>query len=258
MEDKQPLSTATRNGEEVRRSRRLRRIIPPIIGVLVMVLIIVYVVSLLFSRYGSFTISVKDNTDKKYSLILSENENFRRTSAKLTATAAKNITNISGNSLPNTLNDTNGAHNGENYLAYTFYVKNTGEAACRYRYNLVITRATLGIDSAARIRVYYNPEFYKAASDSYNYSGDYTDYAKPKTGGNGEPEIDPPDKVMTNFHSEDIIVQNEIDNFEVGDIGKITVVIWLEGDDPDCVDDILGGQLKVDMTLEIIGGTEEK
>ena len=33
----------------------------------------------------------------------------------------------------------------------------------------------------------------------------------------------------------------------------IIKVSWLEGNDPDCTDDVLGGQFKVDMLFEIIG-----
>ena len=32
---------------------------------------------------------------------------------------------------------------------------------------------------------------------------------------------------------------------DVGEIIKYTVVIWLEGQDEQCVDDILGGQVKL-------------
>ena len=44
---------------------------------------------------------------------------------------------------------------------------------------------------------------------------------------------------------------------------KFTVVIWLEGDDPDCVDSILGGEIKMHMEIreehkEQENGKEEK
>jgi hypothetical protein len=41
--------------------------------------------------------------------------------------------------------------------------------------------------------------------------------------------------------------------FEVGKIDKYTVVIWLEGDDPECIDDILGGEMKLKMTIHELG-----
>ena len=33
-------------------------------------------------------------------------------------------------------------------------------------------------------------------------------------------------------------------NFRVGDVDKYTVVIWLDGDDPECVDKIIGGAVE--------------
>ena len=36
------------------------------------------------------------------------------------------------------------------------------------------------------------------------------------------------------------------------DVHKYTVVLWLEGDDPDCTDDILGGEFKVDMVMNVV------
>ena len=34
-----------------------------------------------------------------------------------------------------------------------------------------------------------------------------------------------------------------------GEIDKMTVVIWLEGDDPECVDNLLGGEIKISMNI---------
>ena len=37
--------------------------------------------------------------------------------------------------------------------------------------------------------------------------------------------------------------------FNSGDIDRFTVVIWIEGDDPDCVDDLIGGMMKMHMDI---------
>ena len=256
LEKKETSAELRRTVNGVRRIRRYRKILPPIIGASTLFLVMLYIVSLMFSRYGSFTVTVKDYEDRKYAIALSEGDDFRYSTSHLNAAAATNITNIDGNDLPEDLNDTNGMHNGENYLAYTFYVKNTGEVACSYRYSLIISRATMGVDAAARVRVYFDGDYYKAESDTYRYDGTYTDYAKPKTGGNGQPEVDPDGRVMTNFKSGDVIMESEKSGFAPGDMSKVTVVIWLEGNDPDCTDDVLGGQFKVDMVFEITESQE--
>jgi hypothetical protein len=36
------------------------------------------------------------------------------------------------------------------------------------------------------------------------------------------------------------------------EVHKYTVVIWLEGDDPDCTNDCIGGHLGVDMQFQLV------
>ena len=40
-----------------------------------------------------------------------------------------------------------------------------------------------------------------------------------------------------------------------GEKDKYTVVIWLEGNDPDCVDKIIGGTMKLGMNFKIVETT---
>ncbi len=257
LERKETATGLMRTVAGARRIRWYRRVLPPLIGASAVFLVLLYILSLLFGRYGSFTVRVKEFEDRKYALSLSEEESFRYPTSHLEAAAATNITNIDGATLPDNLNDTNGMHNGDNYLAYTFYIKNTGEAACGYRCSLVISQATMGLDAAARVRVYFGGDYYKAETDTYRHDGGYTDYAKAKTGGNGLPEVDAESRVMTNFSGSDVVMEAEKENFFPGDISKVTVVIWLEGNDPDCTDDVLGGQFKLDMVFTIVENATE-
>ena len=39
------------------------------------------------------------------------------------------------------------------------------------------------------------------------------------------------------------------ENFKPGEKDRFTIVVWLEGDDPDCIDDIIGGELKMEMNI---------
>ena len=48
--------------------------------------------------------------------------------------------------------------------------------------------------------------------------------------------------------SENIMLVQRRD-FKSKDVDKFTVVIWVEGDDPDCIDDLLGGEMKMHMTI---------
>lgn len=249
---KQPGSVLTRSAEEVKRYRLYKKIIPPILGLVTLVLIIVYIIAILFTKYGSFTVKINNLTDRKYYLTLCETDKFLNPVSYLNSKAIKDVTNIDGRSLPGNLNDVDGEHNGENYVAYTFYAKNVGQSTITYDYDLVISRKTVGVDSAIRVRVYYTPFYYDSITKEYDINGNYTDYAKPRTGGNGLPEVDPDNRTMTDFVASGSVMEGTVSGFKPGDISKITVVIWIEGNDPDCTDDILGGEFKVDMVMNVV------
>ena len=62
----------------------------------------------------------------------------------------------------------------------------------------------------------------------------------------------------TEFVSESIIARQQIADFAPGEVTKYTVVIWLEGNDPECLDNILGGEFKIDMSMSIVGLEDEE
>ena len=64
----------TRSAEEVKRYRLYKKIIPPILGLITLVLIIVYIIAILFTKYGSFTVKINNLTDRKYYLTLCETD----------------------------------------------------------------------------------------------------------------------------------------------------------------------------------------
>ncbi len=253
---RQPFSAVRRTAVEVKHYRRIRRIIPLLIGLLIALLALVYIISLLFSRYGSFTVAAQDFAGRNasgFSLSLSDKYDFLHPTSYLNTNAVKQITNIDGQKLPAGLNDEDGSHNGENYMAYTFYLKNSGTKECTYEYNLTIAKKTRALDECIRVRVYYNPTFFDSENpDEFNYDNSYVDYAKPALGGGGSPEVDPENRVMTNFFNGNTVMRGQTDHFKPGDIAKVTVVIWIEGNDPDCSDDKLGGEFKLDMTFTIL------
>ena len=51
------------------------------------------------------------------------------------------------------------------------------------------------------------------------------------------------------FFSDEKIFIRERDNLKVNEIDKYTIVIWIEGDDPDCLDNLLGGEIKMHMLI---------
>lgn len=230
------VSKLRRNAEEVKWYRRWMRLAPVLIGITATVILIAYVVSVLYSKFGAFTVMVNKFDNIDYALTLSETPEFTTATSRLNAEIDKVITNIDGADLPVWLDNVDGEHNGENYVAYTFYVKNSGIKTFTYSYELYIANMTFEIEQAVRVRLYVN--------------GEYIDYAYPRTDGGTGPE---PGTVA--FMNGTTIVKKNITDFKPGDITKFTVVIWLHGPDPECTDKILGGQFKIDMAMEVIAPT---
>ena len=56
----------------------------------------------------------------------------------------------------NDIDSIDGSHNGEDYLAYTFYIENMGDDSVNYYYELTIDDVIKNLDEAVRFRIYEN------------------------------------------------------------------------------------------------------
>ena len=228
-------SVLRRTAAEVKRYRVLIRVLPIAMSIAVVTLALVYTITTMYTKFGSFTVTVNKYDNVAHSLTLSETPDFKDMTSRLNAASSQEITNISVTTLPLDLDKINGSHNGDNYMAYTFYCRNAGTEAVTYEYELFIANMTLEIEDAVRIRLYVN--------------GEYEDYAKTRNDGQGaEPGT-------TEFLTEETILRKEL-HLTPGEYTKFTIVVWLEGDDPECVDTILGGIFKIDMNMSVLGESE--
>ena len=236
-----------RSAGEVKRFRILMRVIPIVIAVLVSLTSVVYVTSVMYTRYGSYTVTINKFDNLNYSIALTEDmivdpETGKlipaKSVARLNSKASKDIRDMDGDTIKDEVDGINGEHNGENYIAYTYYLVNNGEKILTYEYNLYIVNSTKNVDKGVRVRLYVD--------------GVPTTYAR--VGSDGKPETTP---ILTvPFSSETTIVRKPVSGFKPGDFTKFTIVIWIEGNDPDTTDDIIGGQFKVDMKINITGDEE--
>mgnify|MGYP000009386947 FL=1 len=193
-------------------------------------LLALFFVLMVVYQGGNFTVTLDPNFALENGIVLYENKDSKVTRNKLYAEEIEFMDNISVNWLPDNLNDEkDGAHNGDNYIAYTFYVGNEGKRTIHYWYQINVLDVIKNVDEAIRIMVYEN--------------GKQTIYAKRNSLTN---EIE---TNTTPFYSDDVAVLKERKNFKPNDIDKYTIVIYLEGDDPDCVDAIIGGEIKLNMEI---------
>ena len=100
-----------------------------------------------------------------------------------------------------------------------------------YEYRVTIGNVSLGLDAAMRVRLYIEDEG--------------VEYAKLSAENTPEPYSTP-------FHSTGVITRGLVEDFAPGDKVKYTIVIWLEGDDPECVDRVIDGMAKVAMEFNAV------
>ncbi len=211
------------------KSKKRERALKMGLLIILLFLIILYVILRVLFLQGAFTISLDQNFAKKSGVIIFERMDDQETRRVLNAKKLEFMDNIDETWIPEQIDKMGeGTHNGENYIAYTFYVANRGVDTVNYWYSILIDDVIRDVDRAIRIKVYVN--------------GRPTTYAK--VGSNGQPE--PGTK---SFYSTDIALVEPRYNFKPDEIDRITLVIWIHGPDPDCVDSLIGGEMKMHMEI---------
>ena len=218
--------------DKVKERKRKGRIIRRALLILLVFLILLYVILDIIYSEGKFTVTLDSNKTLESGLAIFDSLNNSHGKRKLEATPIKFMDNISYKWLPENIDtEAEGSHNGKNYIAYSFYMENQSDVIKNYWYSIVMDDVVLNADEAIRIMIYVNDE--------------KTVYAKGNSiDGGAEPGT-------TKFRDDEdgTIILEQRKDMKSGDLDKITVVIWVEGDDPECVNAIIGGHARFHMKM---------
>ena len=218
------------NSEKIRERDRKIKVIKTGLLMMLIFLIIIYFLLRIVYETGYFTVSLDPNFAKKSGLVMYESKENKEEKKILKATKVEFMDNISVKWLPSNLNnEADGSHNGDNYLAYTFYLENKGSDPINYWYSILIDEVIKNVDRAIRVMIYKNDEKKIYAE------------ANRKT---GEPE---PGTKM--FYSDKEVAVEQRKDFQPGEVDKFTIVVFIEGDDPECDDSLIGGEMKMHMDI---------
>lgn len=189
---------------------------------------VIYLFLYIIYAGGRFTVTLDKNMSNRKSVFLSEDGKLENKVRNLSADTIEYMDNISIKWLPKDIDtEATGSHNGDNYIAYTFYIVNAGDETVHYWYEVNIDDTIKNVDEAIRIMIYRN--------------GEKTVYAKKsKVTKEAEPDT-------KEFVSEKIAVLEQRENLKPKTKDRFTVVVWVEGDDPECKNDLLGGEIKMHM-----------
>lgn len=216
--------------DKLRKRKKTSKIARIIVLILLILFSFAYIILGIIYNGGRFTITLDPSFALESGIVLYENKEIKDKKNKLYASEIDFMDNISVKWIdPNVDNAGDGAHNGENYIAYTFYLENEGKETLNYWMECTIDDVIRNVDEAVRIMIFQN--------------GQPTIYAK-ENSLTKEPEPD-----TEKFYSSTLPVLRERKDFTPGSVDKYTIVIWLEGDDPDCVDALIGGEIKMHMDI---------
>ncbi|PKK95885.1 MAG: hypothetical protein CVV59_01380 [Tenericutes bacterium HGW-Tenericutes-4] len=170
---------------------------------------------------------------------LTEDDNFERLTVGLKASAIVEMDNITYDWLPPDLDERGGGpHNGDNYIAYTFYVLNSGNQDLEYISKLRIKHSTQNVETAIRVKVFTDgvPVIY-----THTY----------------EPQIDAlfegyGIQVKEFYAVDERIIAYNIIPLAMEAYNRYTVVVWLEGFDNDCVNDKFSSELQMVWDIFVI------
>ena len=216
------------SAKKVYRQKLISRLVRIIFLLLLVLVSILYLALYIVYDGGRFTVTLDKNLQSQKNVFLSETGDKKSEVRKLSADTIDYMDNISIKWLPNNIDkEKDGSHNGDNYIAYSFYVVNSGRENVNYWYEIDIDDTIKNVDEAIRIMIYQN--------------GKPTVYAKKnKVTKKAEPDT-------KKFVSKSIAVLEQRKNFKPNTKDRYTIVVWIEGDDPECKNDLLGGEIKMHM-----------
>lgn len=224
------------------RKRRIRNRILTL-GVIIsgMLSIAFAIITFYGQNAGNFVISV-DSLAKERGIMISETPTFGQQLSRLLTEPIDQARDVTYTWLKiDEVTQTNGTYHDVDfeYVAYTFYVQNSGFETLDLTYSIIITEKMNGIEDAIRILVIED--------------GVESMYMKPDEIAFGEEEPYYPDLMPSAapFLSDTVVLRKTIENYKPGQIKTFSLLVWIEGYDPDATDDILDARIRMEMLFTI-------
>ena len=182
---------------------------------------------------GAFTVKLDSGQGDK-SIAVSETRGFANPTNYLATVGINSAWNITLTDIPDSVDsDFGGANNGKDYFSYTFFLKNTGTQVLDYNELLTLEQNDRDAVKALRFALYRD--------------GQRTIYASPAADGSKEPFA-----CDESFTGDVNLMSKDYSGLQPGQIVRYTVVVWFEGNDPECVNNILGGSVKLSLGFKVL------
>lgn len=219
---------------------------------------------------GHFTISLAEDLFRE-GFVLSETADFKQPTTYLFATPAEDVPCISINDIPLDVDSAyEGAHNAQ-YFAYTFFLRNEGQSTVDYTWSMELNSESKSLSDGVWVMVFEDGKmrFYAEPNDQGKtealpaFDDNTRGYVNPKI---MELCAQPEEQfelirqrgelsyyrlIPENFLSLTHVAEGGRELVKPMDVHKYTIVIWLEGDDPDCDNSMIGGHVGMEFNIEL-------
>ncbi len=231
--------------------------------------------SMITEMRGYFTINLTDDLFRE-GFVLSDSIGFENPTSKLYSDPVFDAPCISITTIPEDIYQRDGSQNGKAYFAYTFYARNEGETVIDYSYQLRINSESKDLSKATWV-MFFEDDQMRFFAEATEVEGELSSQCLPARDDSSRGYLVPPmyaeamypeeqfEIVKTTsggvnyyrlipytFESEDVVVSGVVEGLEPMEVRKYTVVIWLEGDDPDCTNELIGGHLGAEVLFELL------
>lgn len=238
---------------------KIKRISKYVMIICLVFLVILAGFTLYGDKVGNFVVILKE--DKvKISACLTKNFNKDLTS-RFDVPGIEYLSAATYGELPDSIKEGIGIKNDEKrrYMAFSFYLLNLTDRAIEYDMSVEIVDELAGTkdrnykpSDALRILVLEERELDGELEGSGALKADGRVFAREESSQEGIDELAkaeyPQDKI-TYFLDDKLIVNETNIPFALKEVKKYTVVIWLEGYDISCKDELIGGRLKMRMNF---------
>ena len=152
-------NTVKVTAEKVYRRKLFTRIVKMALLVLLLFFSILYLILYVINSNGYFTIKLDRNLKSERHILLSSDSEFSAETVEIKVKGLEYMDNITEGWIPfDSLISKEGDHSEDNYIAYTFFVKNDGKDNVSYKTKIVIESVIKNVDEAVRVALYTNGE----------------------------------------------------------------------------------------------------
>lgn len=237
-----------------------------LLGAAALLLLSLGAMAMVSQMRGLFTINLSDGMYKN-GFVLSETEDFGQTAGNLFCEPAMGVHCLSITSIPADIDEYEGQRNGTGYFAYSYFLRNEGVDTVDYDWELQVTAESQDLSQGVWIMVIEDGVMRLYAERT----PDGLVQTLPSQDDNTRGYLDIPVMSLADpslrfletvrevgqltykrvipipFEDEDTVARGTKTGIAPQEVHKYTIVVWLEGDDPQCTDDMIGGHLGLSM-----------